>query len=676
MSLFLRLLGEEDKGVALLEAVRSVAAGDAQADPRVFEVDPTSFEQVPGAPFAYWVSNRIRSIFGSLEAFETERRIARMGLATADDFRFLRAFWEVGAALRDEKSLWAPFAKGGSYSPYYADMAVLLNWTSNGKELKAFAATTPGSTHWSRNIRSSDEYFKPGLTWPLRAKAFCPQPLPTGSIFSVRGYAILAPTDELSCLLGLLSSKPFDFLYKMLLGRFGFPEFVVGVLQQLPIPTVARKDSSELSSFARRAWSLKRDLDTATLTSHAFVLPALIKVQGKSLDARCVAWSDRMQQTEQALAEIQSEIDARCFDLYGFDEADRTAAMGADALGESGSAEDVEDGDGDEGESAGPSVDPKVLAAELFDWLVGVAFGRFDMRLATGEREPPPEPDPFDALSVCSPGMLNGEDGLPLASAPPGYPVAFPADGILVDDGDEPLGSARNDPITRIRSVLGILAAKMEGGASPGLAAETLEADFCRLLGVKTLGDWLRRPNGFFADHLGRWSKSRRKAPIVWPLSTESGAYTLWIYYPRLTDQTLYTCVNDHIDPKLKEIGSELERLRGNGDLDAKTRKRADALLERQREIGRLREELLRVARLPYKPDQNDGVLITAAPLWRLFRYKPWQKELAKCWDTLEAGGYDWAHLALALWPERVRTLCRTDKSVAIAHGLEDLYEG
>ena len=30
-----------------------------------------------------------------------------------------------------------------------------------------------------------------------------------------------------------------------------------------------------------------------------------------------------------------------------------------------------------------------------------------------------------------------------------------------------------------------------------------------------------------------------------------------------------------------------------------------------------MREELLRVAKLPYKPDQNAGVLITAAALWR-----------------------------------------------------------
>jgi hypothetical protein len=39
----------------------------------------------------------------------------------------------------------------------------------------------------------------------------------------------------------------------------------------------------------------------------------------------------------------------------------------------------------------------------------------------------------------------------------------------------------------------------------------------------------------------------------------------------------------------------------------------------------------------------------------------------------LEAGEYDWAHLAFTIWPRRVEKLCVTDRSVAIAHGLEHL---
>ena len=31
--------------------------------------------------------------------------------------------------------------------------------------------------------------------------------------------------------------------------------------------------------------------------------------------------------------------------------------------------------------------------------------------------------------------------------------------------------------------------------------------------------------------------------------------------------------------------------------------------------------------------------------------------------------------MAYALWPDRVREKCKTDKSLAIAHSLEELYE-
>ncbi len=41
-------------------------------------------------------------------------------------------------------------------------------------------------------------------------------------------------------------------------------------------------------------------------------------------------------------------------------------------------------------------------------------------------------------------------------------------------------------------------------------------------------------------------------------------------------------------------------------------------------------------------------------------------------WDKLVKGDCDWAHLAMHLWPERVVPKCEKDRSLAIAHGLEE----
>ena len=51
-AVFFRLLSFEDKAAALAEGVAAVRSG-RQADTLVHQVDPQSFRQVPGSPFAY-----------------------------------------------------------------------------------------------------------------------------------------------------------------------------------------------------------------------------------------------------------------------------------------------------------------------------------------------------------------------------------------------------------------------------------------------------------------------------------------------------------------------------------------------------------------------------------------------------------------------------------------------
>jgi hypothetical protein len=86
------------------------------------------------------------------------------------------------------------------------------------------------------------------------------------------------------------------------------------------------------------------------------------------------------------------------------------------------------------------------------------------------------------------------------------------------------------------------------------------------------------------------------------------------------------------------------------------------------------KDDVERVAPL-WKPDLNDGVIINAAPLWRLFAHtSKWWKACYQCWEKLVAGEYDWAHLAMHLWPERVVPKCADDRSLAIAHDLEEVF--
>jgi hypothetical protein len=136
----------------------------------------------------------------------------------------------------------------------------------------------------------------------------------------------------------------------------------------------------------------------------------------------------------------------------------------------------------------------------------------------------------------------------------------------------------------------------------------------------------------------------------------------------------LYICVNDVVEPRLTQITEQLNTLRTKTGRSTQEEKELERLLDVEQELKDFRDELLRVAQF-WKPNLKDGVQITAAPLWKLFQHKPWQKKLKDTWTKLEKGDYDWAHLAYSIWPDRVRETCKHDKSLAIAHGLEDPYE-
>lgn len=257
--------------------------------------------------------------------------------------------------------------------------------------------------------------------------------------------------------------------------------------------------------------------------------------------------------------------------------------------------------------------------------------------------------------------MLQNADGLPAtpADVPADYPLRISWPGILVDDPGHP-----EDVEGRVREALAVI-------WSDNHAA--IEQEACEILGVDSLRAYFGNPNRFFNDHLKRYSKSRRYAPIYWPLSTPSGSYTLWLYYHRLNDQILYTCVNDFVDPKLKGIGDELSMLSRKSSRSSADERALAQLADLEQELKEFRAELLRLAPI-WKPNLNDGVQITAAPLWRLFQHRAWSQRLQETWQKLEAGEYDWAHLAMSLWPARVVPQCVTDRSFAIAHDVEDLF--
>lgn len=581
---------------------------------------------MPGAPFAYWISEEIRAVFVRLGRLEASGRTVKQGLATRDDFRFVRAWWELEDSHFSHAPKWPPFAKGGSFSAFYSDVTLAVRW-----DAQAQASYAERTSNFNVLLTSSrDEFlYRAGLTWPRRTNGLSFRVLPRGCVFADKGPVAFIDDDNPSSLCALaavVNSKPFGYLIAIQLARTELAQsYEVGLVQQTPIPDLEGEDREELARLARRAWSLKRALDTTQETSHAFALPPGINEKITKLDREA---------GERDLDVLQRRIDDIAFCLYGIGEGDRLAIEASFNRAATWASVPTDESD-DEGDAEDDGAPVGATSDATLTWLVGIAFGRFDPRLATGERPIPPEPEPFAPLPSRSPGMYPvGED---TADRP----------DILVDDE----GHGRD------------LAARVRQWADD--VSVEVPAD---------LRSWLARE--FFPLHIKMYSKSRRKAPIYWQLATPSASYSVWLYIHAFTKDTLFRVQHDYVAPKLAHEERQLETLRAEAGPDPVTvqRKAIEAQEAFVEELRTFLDEVKRVAPL-WNPDLDDGVVINFAPLWRLVpHHKPWQKELRSTWDALCAGKYDWAHLAMHLWPERVVPKCADDRSLAIAHGLEDVF--
>jgi hypothetical protein len=266
-----RLLYESEPASVLLDTVQAVEQG--QGNSCLHAISPTSFSEIPTAPFAYWSVAPARKLFKQLPPFEGSGRTVKQGLATADDFRFVRTSWEAWQVDYDATQVWFPFAKGGSFAPFYARMSMMVNWQKSGSEIRFYGDPT-GKKPKSRP-QGVDYYMLPGMTWPLRGIIFSAQAVPRNSVFSIAGkLATSANEKELPALMCLFNSKPFDYLIRFFAGKVGGVQYEVGLIGNIPVFDLS-KGAVKMKGKFEKAWSTKRRTDTATLTSHAFHAPAL-----------------------------------------------------------------------------------------------------------------------------------------------------------------------------------------------------------------------------------------------------------------------------------------------------------------------------------------------------------------------------------------------------------------
>lgn len=578
--------------------------------PKVVNID--LFKNLDNSPFSFDASPSLLKLWGDFKTLSSSIGSVATGNHTFDDFRFVRLFFEVNQEEISQR--WLRFDKGGEYQPFVSPTTLVFDWKRDGRALRSVNTAKYGSD--AQVMQASKYWYNPGICYShVSSVAFGPRVLNAGTVFSSESISIFLENDsedDRIALIAFLNSA----LAQELIWVFGkYRKIENRAVAGLPIDEKSmRLFKEKLLELGKEAIDCMIQLESTDETSPYFTAPEeFLEVGGKNISRDVIA---------NQLKKITQEIDKISYALFeptGLKRED--APFRADLVKKYTHRKTKNKAD---------------ARFDSLSYFLGLVFGRW-----SGRKKEIKYSSPFDRLENLQPASI-------------GMPEKSYLEVVSLDEG---LNALISD-----------------------LFIDTIKNDLqyflnetCSLLGSDSLESIFKEPSKFFDYHLKKYSGSRRQAPIYWPLQTPSGSYTLWVYYHRLNEQTLYTCVNDFVEPKLQQVEQDLNGLRSKSARSSQEEKELEKLSDLASELRDFRNELLRLAKF-WKPNLNDGVQITAAPLWKLFQHKAWQKKLKETWESLEKGDYDWAHLACSIWPERVLRKCHQDRSLAIAHDVEEHF--
>ena len=211
-----------------------------------------TFTQIPGTPIAYWASEALLRAFESCPAMSAKLE-TRVGMATADNDRFLRLWFEVArtrltvgcrsleeSAARNIK--WVPYT--GDYRKWYGNRDYCVDWSNNGMSIKQCIDAKTGRI---RSHNYNGEYsFRPHASWSyLSSSKIHLRFMPEGCLFdSTSGTGFAAENDVLLACIALVNSSFGDECMSFLAPTLAFKQ---GEVEK--IPYAINEETTRLNSI-------------------------------------------------------------------------------------------------------------------------------------------------------------------------------------------------------------------------------------------------------------------------------------------------------------------------------------------------------------------------------------------------------------------------------------------
>lgn len=246
-----------------------------------YEANQEEYFKIPGHPIAYWVSKDLLMVF-IMGTKLGKMADSKQGLATADNNRFLRLWYEVdidkvnfSCESEEESSTglykWYPYNKGGEFRKWYGNNDYIVNWEYNGREIKNF---TDDKGKLRSRPQNTQFYFKESFSWSLvttSVAAFRYKPM--GNIFDVAGMSCFSQTNLLY-LLALCNTKVVMKILEIIAPTINYQ---CGDIANIPVIVTDKKCKQNIENIVESCINISRNDWDSFETSWDFKKHPLVK---------------------------------------------------------------------------------------------------------------------------------------------------------------------------------------------------------------------------------------------------------------------------------------------------------------------------------------------------------------------------------------------------------------
>jgi type II restriction/modification system DNA methylase subunit YeeA len=496
--------GQDLQSVKVIEAIRNHTCG------WFYNARSSDFQKIPGSPVAFWVSLKVIDIFDVNKSLG-ELVEARQGLATADNGRFLRRWYEVScertvwdasdrAEAKNSKGKWFPYNKGGDFRKWYGNHDYLINWENDGEEIFGFQPKAV--------VRNPGYYFRESISWSdITSAENAFRYYPPGFIHDSTGHSAFDFKCDRRLILGYCNNNFSSRTTKILNPTL---HFHIGYFNKLPYPEKLESYDfgfvDELISIAKTDWDSSEyswSFDGLPFIKHA------LKANSLAAD-----WDRYFEENRKSVAYMQllEEKNNQIFiESYGLE--DELSPKVPDS------------------QITLTRADREKDCQRLISYAIGCMMGRY---------------------SLDAPGLIYAHAGNLGFDASRYTSFAADADGIV------PLTDElwfEDDAVSRIREFL--LAVWGADNLTENMAwlAESVGTK-----ASETSDETIRRylADKFYKDHL----QTYKKRPIYWLFSSgKQGAFQALVYLHRYHEGTLARLRAEYVVPLTGKMQSRIDML-------------------------------------------------------------------------------------------------------------------